>query len=184
MKKPLQRSYLKQEQGLLWVYYISGIVLWFLVCKFLFGSVNLTKFPFLGAHLFCIIFLAINLLLQVIEKKYIPNKYNLEEKIYEYVERNTYYLVMAITIFLLISTGGKTGLFAETDINFKLIVYSQASAMVFCIFIIALYWMPTKEGKEHCLVHLRHIKTVIFTYALSLFFLSPVEVFIKLRATF
>jgi hypothetical protein len=173
-----------KEQKLLWIYYVLGIFVWFIVCKALFGSINFIKQPFLGAHLFCLMVLGVNFLLQLAEKTYSPNNYELEEKIYEYVERNTYYLIMAITIFLLISSSGEAGIFKTANINFRLIVYSQACAIVFCISIIALYWMPTREGKEYCLVHLRHIKTVLFTYALSLFFIGPMEIFIKLRTTF
>ena len=174
----------KKEQNYLYIYYGIGMLIWLGVCKALFGSINLIKLPFVGAHLFCFIVLLINLILQLAEKTYVPHDYDREEKVYEYVERNTYYLILAITIFLLISTGGNSGLFKTTNINFKLIVYSQASAIMFCIFIIALYWMPTKEGKEHWLVGLRHIKTVLFTYALSLFFLGPVELFLQLRTSF
>jgi hypothetical protein len=179
-----EQESLKKEQRLLCIYYGLGIIIWFGICKGIFGSINFIKIPFLGGHLFCLIVLLINFFLQVSEKAYIAKKYELEEKVYEYVERNTYYLIMAITIFLLISTSGEAGIFRTTDINFRLIVYSQAIAIGFCILIIALYWMPTKAGKEHWLVHLRHIKTVLFTYALSLFFLGPVEIFTKLRKTF
>lgn len=174
----------RKKQNLFWICYLLGIPLWLYLNKLLFGSVNLVKPPFCIAHIFCLFTLGINLLLQLIERTYAPISYDLEEKIYEYVERNTYYLIMAITIFLLISSSGETGIFKATNINFRLIVYSQAIAIGFCIFIIALYWMPTKKGQEGWLAHLRHIKTIFLTYALSLFFLGPVELFIKLRTTF
>lgn len=114
-------------------------------------------------------------------KLYTVKDYNTEEKIYEYVERNTYYLIMAITIFLLVSTSKDITSFMENKVDFNLVVYSQALAIVFCIGVLALFWMPTDEDSAHCLVHLRHIKTVFFTYALSLFLISPVEILTKLR---
>lgn len=171
----------RQIQKRLWVYYISGIIGWVIIFIVLFGSFSL-RAPYVFSHIFCIVVLSINFVLQIIEA-YVPGAYDTEEKVYEYVERNTYYLIMAITIFLLISTNS-SGIFYQYGLNFKLIVYSQASAIAICIAIIALYWMPTKSGKEHWLVHLRHIKTVLLTYALSLFFIGPVEVILKIRTSF
>ncbi len=106
-----------KEQKLLWIYYVLGILVWFIVCKALFGSINFIKQPFLEAHLFCLIVLGVNFLLQLAEKTYLPNSYELEEKVYEYVERNTYYLIMAITIFLLISSSGEAGIFKTANIK-------------------------------------------------------------------
>jgi len=174
-------GYNRKVQNRLWAYYLIGIFGWAILFIMLFGSISF-KDSFLFSHIFCLAVLSINFILQLREA-YIPEQYSTEERVYEYVERNTYYLIMAITIFLLISSSSGS-IFQEYKLNYNLIVYSQASAIAICIAIIALYWMPTKSGKEHWLVRLRHIKTVFLTYALSLFFIGPVEVILKLRGSF
>jgi len=173
---------MNREQVCFTGYYLAGMIVWFLLFKLVFGHVIFGQ-PYWFAHGFCLLVLLVNAILQATQP-YTRNSYRTEERIYEYVERNTYYLILAITVFLLISSTDKTSLFESSSVNFKLIIYSQASAIGLCIFVIALYWMPTKKGKEHWLAHLRHFKTVIFTYALSLFFLGPVEVFLNVRKMF
>jgi len=170
----------KNTKKLKW-YYIAAIPFWFLVFWVLFGH-PFQKIPYIFSHFFCVIVLIINIWKQW--EPYEIEDYKTEEKVYEYVERNTYYLIMSITIFLLISINRDSRIFSENMIDFNLVIYSQACAISFCVIVIALFWMPTGDEKAHHLVNLRHIKTVIFTYALSLFFISPIEVFIKLRDTF
>lgn len=160
-------------------YYMMAIPGWFLLFWFLFGSL-FNKTPYLFSHVLCMAILAVNIWKQW--EPYQPGEYTLEEKVYEYVERNTYYLIMAITIFLLISANRDNGPFKVVDFN--LVVYSQACAIALCVIVLALFWMSTKKGKLSHLVHLRHVKTVIFTYALSLFFISPIEILLKLKGAF
>lgn len=173
---------MNREQKFFTGYYLVGMLGWFGLFKLVFGQVIFSQ-PYCFAHGFCLFVLLANAIIQITQS-YTRNSYRTEERIYEYVERNTYYLILAITVFLLISATDKASLLGSSTINFQLIVYSQASAIGLCIFVIALYWMPTKKGKEHWLAHLRHFKTIIFTYALSLFFLGPVEVFLNVRKAF
>lgn len=163
-------------------YYISAIPAWFLIFGGLFGFDSFFNIyiPYLLCHVLCLSILSLNIWQHW--GAYEPGDYLTEETVYEYVERNTYYLIMAITIFLLISVNRDSELFGP--INFNLVIYSQACAIGFCVLVLALVWMSTKGGKECRLVHLRHIKTVLFTYALSLFFITPVEIVLKLRGAF
>lgn len=165
-----------------WIYYVAGAIFWLFIFKFVFSGPLLSKTSFIFAHSLCFFVLAINIWLN--STAYVPREYKIEEKIYEYVERNAHYLIMAVTIFLLISANGNAGIFASKAINMELIVYSQACSVVWCILIIALYWMPTRPGKEYWLVHLRHLKTIALTYALSFFFIGPIEVVLSLRDKF
>ena len=117
--------------------------------------------------------LGLNLFFQ--SREYEPSTYDVEERVYEYVERNTYYLIMAITIFLLVSasqSGIKLG-----NANFATIIYSQAVAVSLCVFVLALLWMPTRDVTG--IVHLRHCKTVLFTFALGSFLIGPLEVLLS-----
>ena len=163
-------------------WYAVGFMLWLFLFKWVFFGSLFGKVPYFWSHGLCLFILVINFLLHC--NKYEAKEYDTEERIYEYVERNAYYLVMAVTIFLLISAQGENKIFSSHNIDFPLIVYSQAVSIIFCVIIIALYWMPTAKGKTHWLVHLRHAKTVLLTYALSLFFIGPIEIIFKLRHSF
>lgn len=160
----------------LWLYYVVGAIGWFVIFFWLFGD-PIAKTPYYFAHALCLVVLVVNCFFHW--KPYQPAKYKVEESVYKYVERNTYYLIMAITVFLLISTSQNERLFPES-VDFKLIVYSQAAAVGFCIVVLALIWMPTAPESKG-IVHLRHIKTLFYTYGISLFFIGPAEVFLNMR---
>ena len=148
---------------------------WFLICLTIFRSsfYSTLPWPFLLAHIFCIGVLGANIVFQLRDRPYTPVKYKTEEIIYEYAERNTYYLTVAIPIFLLVFIKHPR----IYDLTNSVLICSQMGALFFCVLGLALCWMPTEKGKEHMLVHLRHIKTVFFTYALALFLLGVMEVY-------
>lgn len=156
----------------LWIYYAIGIAIWTIGVWYSPG--DFTSPRTYVPTIFVLGVLLLNLYFCIGEYK--PREYEIEEHIYEYVERNTYYLVMAITIFLLVSTNQSLDLLAGESAN--TIIGSQAGAVLLCILVLALIWMPTDDPKG--IVHLRHIKTILYTFAIGTFLIGPIVVLTNL----
>jgi hypothetical protein len=152
----------------LWKCYCIGIFGWFIALAVLFAEKAFER-PVICASIFCVCILLANMMQQLWWEPEMSHDYSTTVHIYEFVERNTYYLLIAITFFISILNKPE---FAHDHI----IVYSQACSMLFSVLVIALVWMPTDPGKEYRLVHLKHLKTVFYTYALSFFLIGPLEI--------
>ena len=164
-----------------WKFYAMGVLGWLCTAFLLFGWRCLTLGPVIAAHGFCILMLGANLYFQW-KAPTPPKTYRLTVLVYEYVERNSYYLIMAISIFLIVSMSGYRN--NAHNIRWTLVIYSQAAAVTLCTVILTLIWMPAQDDRRHWLVKLKHFKTIVYIYALSLFLIGPIELIIKLWGSF
>ena len=115
---------------------------------------------FFAPLIICFLILFINLLIWWKPRSY--KEYVQEVKIIEFVERNAGCLILAITVAIIAIQVfmGEKGILASV-INYQL------WALIFAILTLALIWIPS--DRPDWLVRLRHIKTIFFSYAISLF---------------
>lgn len=148
--------------------YSVGLALWFLIW-FLVGGFNLSYqngllwIPFLS----CIMILALNLLLWTnLEVVHDCEKYDKELEKLQYVERNAAHMVNAITGLLLIAAAISV-MKQNAFIPKGVIIFESIAFVCAVVGVLPKYWIPSQ--KPFWLIILRHMKTVPFTYAISLF---------------
>ena len=148
--------------------YLLGIIgwclTWFFVDGFQYSSkIYLLWFPFIA----CIVILVVNLLLwKDIDKVDDPDNYDKELQKIQYVERNAAHMVTSITGVLLIATA-ISAIKSNSPIPSEAILFESLAFICAVVGVLPKYWIPSR--KPYWLVILRHLKTVPFTYAISLF---------------
>jgi len=183
----------KNKLSAKWIY-IVGLIIWAITCILLIVvSINLTKLSlrnilFDGVNwLYLISFgvypfiaLMLNLWIWWDEKQYCL--YPIEVDIIKFVERNSNYLVFAITAICIVAQAVATAksvalkpsnvAFTTTSIPLSLIVYIGVS-VTFLLLSLTLVWIPPEKNNAAWLVRLRHIKTLPYILSIS-FLLSAV----------
>jgi hypothetical protein len=150
--------------------YITGMVCWVVGWGIIYLCTGLKSVfkaePLRGKFyrflpiLLCLIILGINWWIWREPCSY--EKYAQEVKIIEFVERNAGWLILAITVVMIVLQP----LIRKKGIQGQVINY-QLWALIFAILTLALIWVPS--NRPDWLVRLRHIKTIFFSYAISLF---------------
>ena len=160
-------SLLKLKRNIFLIYSL-GCGVWFIVWYFLDGyglmsNTFLLWFPFIA----CLIILIANMLLwKSIERNEDCENYDKELQKIQYVERNAAHMVTAITGVLIIAAA-ISAMKGNTPIPKDVIMFESTAFICSVVGVLPKYWIPSK--KSHWMVVLRHLKTVPFTYAISLF---------------
>lgn len=137
------------------------LIVWHLVGGYEFMSYTLMLWlPFLS----CFIIMGSNMLLWCGPISY--EKYDVELDAIKFVETNAAHMVTAIAGTLVIAAA-ISAIKNQTPLPKEFIVFQSVAFICAVVGVLPLYWVPSR--RVNCLVMLRHLKTVPFTYAISLF---------------
>lgn len=153
---------LKKEVTLI---YALGCIFWFATWYFIGGysimnNLTVLWFPFV----FCIIVLISNALLWAVAPSY--KSYEEELSVIQFVERHAGVVVTAITASIFIGFA-ISAIKTQAPLPEAFILFQSAAFISAFGGVLPLFWIPS--NKVHWLVMLRHIKTVPFSFAISLF---------------
>jgi len=159
------------------VIYGIGIILWIAGWYLLglsdkFSSDSLFLIPFF----LCILIMCLNLVIWMFSPKY-KDDYKTEVRVAEFVDRDASYIVLAISVVILLVKSISQGDQQTIPILLKDFYIFHFLALAFLIIgVLPLYWIPS--DKISWLIILRHIKTVPYSYAVSLFLAGLISLFL------
>jgi len=149
----------------LWVFHAVGLMLWTMATSLLLGRID--SFRFLVTTTIVSMIFTGNIYHS--KSQYNPQPFLIEEKIYVYVERNAGYLMASVTIFFVMVSSKWEMITQNANVE---IVVSMSISMICSSLVLALVWMPTDNPRN--LVYMRHVKSVLYTWALGAFMFGPV----------
>lgn len=156
------------------VIYGIGIFLW-IAGWYLFGWSD--KFSsdslFLIPFFLCILIMCLNLLIWMLYPKY-KHGYETELRVAEFVDRDASYIVLAISVVILVVKSISQGDQQTIPILRDFYIFQFMALASLIIGVLPLYWIP--PDKISWLIILRHIKTVPYSYAVSLFLAGLISI--------
>ena len=155
---------MNKVQTLSIIIYILGFIGWFILwwcigaCKFAEENTALW-FPFGAASLI----LLANIVIVIISRP-LPQRFQTEVKLIEFVERHAAHLVAGSAgVFIIASTLMNEG--DKTVVSNQFVLLMSTSLITAVVGVLPIYWISSSWG----LTVLRHFKTVPFTYSVCLF---------------
>ena len=156
------------------VIYGIGIILW-IAGWYLFGLSD--KFSsdslFLIPFFLCILIMCLNLLIWMFSSKYKGN-YKTELRVAGFVDRDASYIILAISVVILVVQSISQGDQQTIPILRDFYIFQFLALASLIIGVLPLYWIPS--DKISWLIILRHIKTVPYSYAVSLFLAGLISI--------
>ena len=148
--------------------YISGIILWGILWIPAGGYSLMTASPLLWfPYVAAIVILLINMFLwSDPDRDAECDNYEKELAKIQYLERNAAHMVTAITGALIIAAA-ISAIKENAPVPGDVILFESAAFICAVVGVLPKYWIPSKKGEW--MMILRHLKTVPFTWAISLF---------------
>jgi len=154
----------KLRRSVFLIYFLGcclWLAIWYFVGGYEFMSQNLLFwFPFLS----CLFILISIISFWRVAISY--EKYEVELRLIETVEKHAAHMVTAISTVLIIAAA-ISAIKGQALLPKEFILFESMAFICAVVGVLPLYWIPSQN--VHWLVMLRHLKTVPFTYSISLF---------------